>query len=214
MKPLGDKTLSLRTLTTVDLFYFFINHVSGPHVNRHSLKEHLVEGPVTHGFTLHFRIRDPPHYMSSEVCWDGLWTLFFLLGSHNFFVVTALGSCVKWGPRHAWGLSRLPWVFPPVTTMILPLSRGRGNPLSPIMASSSPKAFLIRLLLLEVHILHHLVTRHRTNRLLNRPPGQPTYSMPPRAAAVKGYIIIIIRYVAVTWFASHALQLLPIRFTQ
>ena len=28
-----------------------------------------------------------------EVCWDGLWTLF--LGSHNF-MVTALGSCVKW----------------------------------------------------------------------------------------------------------------------
>jgi hypothetical protein len=30
--------------------------------------------------------------MSLEVCWDGLWTL---LGSHNF-MVTALGSCVKW----------------------------------------------------------------------------------------------------------------------
>ena len=32
--------------------------------------------------------------MILEVSWDGLWTLFFLV-SHNF-MVTALGSCVKW----------------------------------------------------------------------------------------------------------------------
>ena len=31
--------------------------------------------------------------MILEVCWDGLWRL--SLGSHNF-MVTALGSCVKW----------------------------------------------------------------------------------------------------------------------
>ena len=43
---------------------------------------------------LHTTLEGPwPHYIILEVSWDGLYTL--LLGSHNF-MVTALGSCVKW----------------------------------------------------------------------------------------------------------------------
>src|ERR1700689_4479049 len=61
-------------------------------MNRKSLKQHLVEGPIIYGFTLHFRIRDYTTWF-----WRCLGTAFghFLLGSHNF-MVTALGSCVKW----------------------------------------------------------------------------------------------------------------------
>ena len=52
-------------------------------------------GPGTHGFTLHLRIHDHATWF-----WRCLGTAFehFLLGSHNF-MVTVLGSCVKW-PLH------------------------------------------------------------------------------------------------------------------
>ena len=57
-----------------------------------SLKQHMVEGLVTYGFTLYLRVRD--HTTWFRRC---LGTAFgrFLLGSHNF-LVTAFGSCVKW----------------------------------------------------------------------------------------------------------------------
>ena len=61
-------------------------------MNRNSLKWHLVEGPVTYGFTLHLRIRGHTTWF-----WRCCGTAFghFLLSSYNF-MVTALGSCVKW----------------------------------------------------------------------------------------------------------------------
>jgi hypothetical protein len=61
-------------------------------MNRHSLKSHMVEGPVTYGFTLYLRTCDHTIWF-----WRCVGTAFghFLLGSHNF-MVTALGSCVKW----------------------------------------------------------------------------------------------------------------------
>ena len=49
------ETMTLRTLTTVDLFYFTMLKT---HVNRNTSKQHLVEGPVTYGFTLHLRVCD------------------------------------------------------------------------------------------------------------------------------------------------------------
>ena len=59
-------------------------------MNRNSLKQHLVEGPVTNDFALHLRIREhtTPHDVEGVLGrrpWDT-----FLLGSHNF-LVTALG---------------------------------------------------------------------------------------------------------------------------
>ena len=59
------------------------------HMNINSLKKHLVENPVTYGFTLHLRIDDHTTWF-----WRCVGTAFghFLLGSHNF-MVTALGSC-------------------------------------------------------------------------------------------------------------------------
>ena len=43
-------------------------------MSKNPLKEHLVEGPVTCGFTLHSSVCDQ-HYMILEVCWDILSTL-------------------------------------------------------------------------------------------------------------------------------------------
>ena len=59
-------------------------------------KWHLVEGPVTYGFTLHLRIRDHTTWI-----WRCVGTTFghFLLGSH-YFMVKALGSCVKFPLGH------------------------------------------------------------------------------------------------------------------
>ena len=58
------------------LIYFILSCVKIP-MNRNSLKENLVEGPVTYDFTLHY---SPwPHCMILEVSWDGLWTLSFRL---------------------------------------------------------------------------------------------------------------------------------------
>ena len=61
-------------------------------MNRNSLKWHLVEGPVTYDFTLHFRVCDHTTWL-----WRCLGTAFelFPLDSHNFMVM-ALGLCVKW----------------------------------------------------------------------------------------------------------------------
>jgi hypothetical protein len=62
-------------------------------MNKNSLKLHLVEVPVTYDFTLHSRIPDhTPHDLGGVL---GRHLDTFLLGCHNF-VVTALGSCVKW----------------------------------------------------------------------------------------------------------------------
>ena len=49
------KTMALRTLTTVGLFYLIM--CDDPH-DVNSLKYHLVEDLVTYGFTLHLRIHD------------------------------------------------------------------------------------------------------------------------------------------------------------
>jgi hypothetical protein len=64
------------------LFY----HVWGPYMNRMPLKLHLVD------FTLHLKVRDHTTWF-----WRCVGTAFrhLLLDSHNF-MVTALGSCVKW----------------------------------------------------------------------------------------------------------------------
>ena len=45
-------------------------------MNRSSLKQRLVEGPLTYEFTLALEGLGP-QYMILEVSWDGLWTLFF-----------------------------------------------------------------------------------------------------------------------------------------
>ena len=49
------ETMAIQNPTTVDLFFY---HVWGPHMNRYSMKQHLVEGPVTYDFTLHLSARD------------------------------------------------------------------------------------------------------------------------------------------------------------
>jgi hypothetical protein len=61
-------------------------------MNRNSLKQQMVEGLITYGFTLYLRVRD--HTTSFRRCL-GMALGRFLLGSHNS-MVTALGSCVKW----------------------------------------------------------------------------------------------------------------------
>ena len=67
------------------LGYSILSYVS-TFMTTNSLKHHLAESPITY---------EGPwlHYMMLEVFWDDPWTL--LLGPHNF-MVTALGSCVKW----------------------------------------------------------------------------------------------------------------------
>ena len=60
-------------------------------MNRNSLKQHMVEGPVLpYDFTLHSRVRD--HTNLHELIWRCVGTAFghFPLGSHNT-MVTALG---------------------------------------------------------------------------------------------------------------------------
>ena len=73
------------------LIYFILFCVR-TRMNRNSLKLHLVEGPVPFDFTIHLRICNHPTWF-----WRCVGTAFrhFHLGSHNF-MVTALGSCVKW----------------------------------------------------------------------------------------------------------------------
>ena len=84
-----QETMALRTLTTVNLFYFIMREDPREHK---FIEMHLVKGPVTYGFTVHLRVCDHTTW-----CWRCVGTAFrhFLLGSHNF-MVTALGSCVKW----------------------------------------------------------------------------------------------------------------------
>jgi hypothetical protein len=60
-------------------------------MNRNTLKLHLVEGPVTHDFTLQCRICDHATLFEG-VLGRPLDTFFW---AHNFMVM-ALGSCVKW----------------------------------------------------------------------------------------------------------------------
>ena len=76
-------------------FWFIIRyHVWRPRMNKKfHQKEHLVDSPVTYGFTQHLRARDPHAMDSGGVSGRPLDT--FLLGSHNF-MVTALGSSAKW----------------------------------------------------------------------------------------------------------------------
>ena len=61
-------------------------------MNRNSLKLHVVEGSVKCDFTLDLRVRD-----HTTRFWRCVRTAFghFFLGSDNF-MVTALGSCMKW----------------------------------------------------------------------------------------------------------------------
>ena len=78
----NQETVAFRML----LFYFILSCI-WTHMHISSLKLHLVEGPITHDFTLHLRIRDHTTWF-----WRCVGTAFghFLLGSHNF-MVTALG---------------------------------------------------------------------------------------------------------------------------
>ena len=61
-------------------------------IYKNSLKQHLVGGPITYDFTLHLRVCGHTKWF-----WKCIGTAFghFLLDSHSF-MVTALGSCVKW----------------------------------------------------------------------------------------------------------------------
>ena len=79
------ETMALRTLLTIELFYF-----TNTCLNICLL--HLVEGMVTYDFTLHLRVRDHPTWF-----WRCAGTAFghFHSGSHNI-MVTALGLRVKW----------------------------------------------------------------------------------------------------------------------
>ena len=88
------ETMTLRMLTAVGLFYFIM---CDDLQNNKFVEIAFGWGPVTYDFTLHLRIRDHTTWV-----WKCFETAFghFLLGSHNF-MVTALGSCVKW-PLVKW----------------------------------------------------------------------------------------------------------------
>ena len=51
----NQETMALHMLTTDDLFYFIMYE---NRMNIDLLKKHLVEGLVTHGFTLDLKVRD------------------------------------------------------------------------------------------------------------------------------------------------------------
>ena len=72
------------------LVYFNLSCVK-TRMNRNSLKYLLVEGPITHDFTLHLGSVTTLHDFGGVL--EHLLNT-FLLGSHNY-MVTALGSCVK-----------------------------------------------------------------------------------------------------------------------
>jgi hypothetical protein len=88
-KPEDSGTVALQT------FIYLILSCMRTCKNRNLLKLHLVEGPITYDFTLHLRVRDHTTWF-----WRCPGTAFghFPLGPHNF-MVTALGSCVKWPSR-------------------------------------------------------------------------------------------------------------------
>ena len=99
----NKETMALRTLTIVDLFY---SMCEDHRMNRNSLKEHLVEGPIT---WLHTTLEGPwPHYMILKVCWDdGLWTLSFGLsqfhGHGSWLVCEVALSDVRHMSMTPWG---------------------------------------------------------------------------------------------------------------
>jgi hypothetical protein len=63
------------------LIYFILSCVSTRMI-RNSLKSHLVEGPVTYGFTLHLRVREHTTWVWRCVG-SGLWTLSFGLSQFH-----------------------------------------------------------------------------------------------------------------------------------
>ena len=69
------ETMALRTLTTIDLFYFIM--CEDPHEQTSiEIAVDWGSGRIQYDFTLHFRVRD--HTTRCwRVCWDGLWTLSF-----------------------------------------------------------------------------------------------------------------------------------------
>ena len=82
-------TMALQTFTTIGLSYFLM------HEDMHEWEFVAIAfgwGPGHVYFTLHLRIQDHTTWF-----WGCVRMAFghFLLGSHNF-MVTALGSCVKW----------------------------------------------------------------------------------------------------------------------
>ena len=89
----NQKTMAFWTLRTVDLFYF--NLCEDPHESKFI---EIAFGWGPHHIRLHTTLEGPwPHYMILEVSWESLWTL--RLSYHNF-MLTTLGSYVKW----PWGL--------------------------------------------------------------------------------------------------------------
>ena len=60
--PLGGKLNTKPrdhgTMKSHNHWFIIFYHVQGPRTNRDSLKDHMVEGPVTYDFTLHLRNRD------------------------------------------------------------------------------------------------------------------------------------------------------------
>jgi hypothetical protein len=64
-------------------------------MHRNSLKQHLVEGPITYDFPLHLRVRDHTTTWCWRCRWDGgLWTL--SLGLSQFHGHGSWLVCVKW----------------------------------------------------------------------------------------------------------------------
>ena len=83
------ETMTLRTLTTVDLFYIIM--CEDPHEYKNHQNIIWLKSPVTYDFTLHLRVND-----HTTRFWRCVGTTFghFLLGPHNS-MVTARASCVK-----------------------------------------------------------------------------------------------------------------------
>ena len=84
-------------------WFFLFYHVSRLALIKIHWNWHLVEGPITYGFTLHLRVCDHTTWFRRCV---GTAFGHFLLGSHNYMVM-ALGSCVKWPLYSALGLCNL-----------------------------------------------------------------------------------------------------------
>ena len=101
--PLGGRPNT--KLETMALWNFIIFYqVWGPHMNRNSLKEHLVEGPVTYDFTLHLRA-----YYHTTWFWKCLGMEF----KHFFWALT-----ISW----SWLLGRVwsgpkPWYRMPTSKL-------------------------------------------------------------------------------------------------
>ena len=99
--PLGGRSSTKPgdhgTSNTHNRWFQFISSCVRTHVNRNSLKQHLVEGPVTYDFTLNLRVRD--HTTSF---WRYVGTVFGHLGplhtrakSHDLVMVRTLDSHPK-----------------------------------------------------------------------------------------------------------------------